>query len=415
MKKLFDDLREIFLYLRQYKARTAMTMFGIIWGTMTVILLLAFGVGVQKQMSKNMHGMGESIAIVWPGRTSIPYEGYGRDRNIRLNEDDIEYIRNEVQDIQRISPEFSKWGSAVRLGDKINRPNVTGIIPEYGPMRNLWPEPGGRWLNDPDIDKRRRVVFLGNRLRDFLFGEKANAIGKYVYINEIPFMVIGVMREKTQPSSYNQRDQDRAFIPMTTFKSIFGSRYVSNFVYQISDPRLSSSVEDQIYAALAKKFKFDPKDTETLGIWDTTEMDEFIFYFSLGFNIFMGIIGVITLIVGGIGLANIMYVVVQERTKEIGIRRSVGAKSRHILEQFLLEAFMVIGIGAFIGFLLAAGLILSISALPIEGFKEAVGTPVLNLNVALITILILGSIGFLAGFFPARRASRLEVVDCLRY
>lgn len=415
MKKLFDDIREIFFYLREYKARTAMTMFGIIWGTMTVILLLAFGVGVQKQMSKNMHGLGEGIAIVWPGSTSIPYQGYGRDRPIRLNEDDIEYIRGEVHDIQRISPEFSKWGSAVRLGDKINRPNVTGIIPEYGPMRNIWPEPGGRWLNELDLEKKRRVVFLGNRLRDFLFGDKADAIGKYVYIDETPFMVVGVMREKTQPSSYNQRDRDRAFIPMTTHKSIFGNRYISNFVYQIRDPRLSKPVQDQIYAALAKKFKFDPKDTETLGIWDTTEMDKFIFYFTLGFNIFMGIIGVITLIVGGIGLANIMYVVVQERTKEIGIRRSVGAKSRHILGQFLLEAFMVIGVGAVVGFVLAVGIIQLVAALPIEGFKEAVGTPELNLKVAVITMLILGSIGFLAGFFPARKAARLEVVDCLRY
>jgi len=415
MKKLYDDIREIFFYLREYKARTAMTMFGIIWGTLTVILLLAFGVGVQKQMSKNMHGMGEAIAIVWPGRTSIPYQGYGRDRSIRLNEDDIEYIRGEVQDIQRISPEFIKWGSVVRLGDKINRPNVTGIIPEYGPMRNIWPEPGGRWLNDLDIEKKRRVVFLGNRLRDFLFGENANAIGKYVYIDEIPFLVVGVLRKKTQPSSYSQRDRDRAFIPMTTHKSIFGHRYVNNFVYQIRDPRLLSSVQDQLYTALAKKFTFDPKDTETLGIWDTSEMDMFIFYFTLGFNIFMGIIGVITLIVGGIGLANIMYVVVQERTKEIGIRRSVGAKRRHILGQFLLEAFMVIGIGALIGFALAVGIIQLVSAIPSEGFKEAVGTPELNLNVAIITILILSTIGFLAGYFPARKASRLEVVDCLRY
>ena len=208
----FEQLKEIFRYLRQYKARTAMTMFGIIWGTMTVIILLSFGVGVQKQMSKNMHGIGEGIAIVWPGRTSIPFEGYGRDRNIRLNEDDIELIRSEVHEIERISPEFSKWGSAIRVGDKINRPNITGIIPEYNEMRNIWPEKGGRWLDDLDLKYKRRVVFIGNRLRDFLFGENANVIGKYVYINETPFQVIGVMQEKTQNSSYNQRDRDRAFI-----------------------------------------------------------------------------------------------------------------------------------------------------------------------------------------------------------
>ncbi len=415
MLNLFDSLREILHYLGQYKARTAMTMFGLIWGTLTVILLLAFGVGVEKQMSKNMHGIGERIGIVWPGRTSIPFEGYGRDRRIRLTEDDIELIRNEVKDILRISPEFSKWGSTVRVKDKINRPNVTGIITEYGYMRNIWPEPGGRWINDLDNEYKRRVVFLGNRLRDFLFGENASVIGEYVYIDETPFLVVGVMKEKTQNSSYSQRDRDRAFIPMTTHKSLFGRRYVSNFIYQVASPGISASVKKQVYTVMGKKFKFDPNDKETLGIWDTTTMDDFVASFSLGFNVFMGLIGVITLIVGGIGLANIMYVVVQERTREIGIRRSVGARSRNIFGQFLLEAFVVIGIGAFIGFVLAVGIITLLNTIPMGDFKEAVGTPVLNPLVAIVTVIILSSIGFLAGFFPARRAAKLIVIDCLRY
>jgi putative ABC transport system permease protein len=397
MRNLFEDFKDILSYLRQYKVRTAMTMFGLIWGTMTVILLLAFGVGVRKQMSKNMHGIGDRIVLVWPGQTSIPYEGYGRGRPIRLNEDDIEMIRSEVKEIIRISPEFSKWGSAIRVGDKINRPNITGIIPEYGEMRNIWWETGGRWFNEMDIKKKRRVVFLGNRLRDFLFGEKAEVIGKYVFINETPFLVIGVMKEKTQSSSYNQRDRDRAFIPMTTFKAIFGYKYLSNFVYQVSGPLISEQVQKKVYATLAKKFKFDPNDEETLGIWDTTDFDEFIFYFTLGFNIFMGLMGVVTLIVGGIGLANIMYVVVQERTREIGIRRSVGAKQKNIMGQFLFEAFVIIGLGSFIGFLIAIGLIELIAAIPSEELREVVGIPEFNPFVALITIFVLSSIGFLAG------------------
>jgi putative ABC transport system permease protein len=410
-----DDIREIFHYLGQYKARTSMTMFGIIWGTMTVILLLAFGVGVRKQMSKNMHGIGEGIAIVWPGRTSIPFEGYGRDRRIRLNEDDIELIRSEVHEIKRISPEFSTRRTTLRVGDKINRPNITGIIPEYAYMRSIWPEPGGRWLNDLDLKLRRRVVFIGNRLRDFLFGENYDPVGKYVYVGETPFLVVGVMKEKTQTSSYNSRDRDRAFIPMTTFKSFFGERYVSNFVYQVDGPHISASVKKQVYTTLGKKFKFDPNDKETLGIWDTTTMDDFIHNFSLGFNLFMGLIGVITLIVGGIGLANIMYVIVKERTREIGIRRSVGATGRNIFGQFIFEAFVVIGISAAIGFLLAIGLIELIAAIPSVELREAVGVPELNPLVALITIIILGTIGFLAGYFPARRAAKLNVIDCLRY
>jgi len=414
MLNLISHIKEIFQNLKQYKARTAMTMFGITWGTMTVILLLAFGMGVKKQMSKNMHGLGEGIAIVWPGRTSIPFEGYGRDRSIRLTEVDMELLRSEIKDIDRISPEYSKWGSAIRVADKINRPNITGIIPEYNEMRNIWPEQNGRWINDLDLKNKRRVVFIGNRLRDFLFGDNADAIGKYVNIDETPFKVIGVMKKKTQDSSYNQRDRDRAFIPMTTFKSVFGHRYLSNFVYQIGDPLISESVQQRVYDTLGKKFKFYPKDEETLGIWDTTEMDKFIFYFSIGFNVFLGVIGAITLIVGGIGLANIMYVVVQERTREIGVRRAVGAKRRNIMSLFILEAFLVIGLSASLGFLFAIGLIKLIASLPIESFKEAVGTPELNLLVALLTVVILGSIGFLAGYFPARRASKLDVVNCLR-
>ncbi|MBN2090325.1 ABC transporter permease [candidate division KSB1 bacterium] len=411
MGHFLDTLREIFHYLRQYKSRTFMTMFGIVWGTMTVIILLAFGVGLKRFLSKSMHGIGEQIVILWPGRTSIPYQGYGRDRNIRFREEDAEYLRHEVIQIKSISPEYSRWGTPIRLGDKINRPNITGIIPEYGPMRNIWPQPGGRWLNEVDIKNRRRVVFLGDKLKDFLFGEETNAIGKYVCLGEIPFLVVGVLKKKTQNSSYNSRDQDRAFIPSTTFSSIFGNRYISNIIYQVKDARVSEAVQKEVYRAFAKKFKFDPTDKETLWIWDTTEMDKFVFYFALGFNLFMGLIGIITLVVGGIGLANIMYVVVQERTKEIGIRRSIGAKSRHILGQFVLESFIIIGMSAALGFLFAYGLIKLISMFPIEDY---VGIPVLSIPVALVTIFILAIVGFLAGFFPSRRAAKLVIVDCLR-
>jgi len=412
MDRMLENIREVLHIIRQYRSRTAMTLFGLVWGTMTVILLLAFGVGVQRAMSRNMHGLGEGIAICWPGRTSIPFEGYGRDRWIRLKAEDMVLLKQEIWQINACSPEYSRWNTPVRVKDKINSPNITGIVPEYGPMRHVWPQPGGRFINEKDLAMKRRVVFLGNDLKDFLFGKDDPAVGRYVFIGETPFLVIGVLIPKTQNSSYNQRDKDRAFIPATTFTSLFGDQPVSNFVYQISDPRIGKQVQTRVYSVLARKYRFDPDDRETLHVWDTTEMDRFIFYFSLGMNIFLGIIGCITLVVGGIGLANIMYVGVQERTREIGIKRSIGAKRRHILGQFILEAFFIIGMGAVIGFALALVIIRLLSLLPIE---DTVGHPVLNLPVALITVAILSLIGFLAGFFPARKASRLEVVECLRY
>ncbi|HDQ00539.1 MAG TPA: FtsX-like permease family protein [bacterium] len=412
MNHIIDTLREIFYYLGQYKARTFMTMFGLIWGTITVIVLLSFGVGVERQMSKNMHGMGDGIAILWPNRTSQPFKGYGRDRQIRFLEEDATLLKGEIKEIEYCSPEYGRWGVPIRVGDKINKTNVGGAIPEYGPMRNLWPESGGRWLNELDIRDRKRVAFIGNKIKDLLFGEKVDAVGKMIYIGDSPFIVIGVMREKTQPSSYTTRDQDRVVIPASTFSSYFGNRYINNIIYKPRDARDAKFIQQRIYEVLGKKYVFDPKDKEALSIWDTTEMDKFLFYFSLGMKIFLGLIGVITLTVGGIGLANIMYVVVQERTREIGIRRAVGARKKHILGQFILESFFIIGFSAIIGFVVAVLLLQVLSMLPIE---EYVGKPVLNLPVAVISIFVLSMIGFFAGYFPSRKASRLVVVDCLRY
>ena len=270
MRHLLDTCREVFYYLRQYKSRTFMTMFGIVWGTVTIIVLLAFGVGLKKFMSREMHGLGEGIAIVWPGRTSIAFEGYGRERDMHFREEDGALIKSEIGEIAYASPEYSRWGTPVRVEDKVQQPNITGIIPEYGPMRNIWWQDGGRWINDLDVKKKKRVVFLGNDLKDFLFGKNVNAIGKYVYIGETPFVVIGVLKKKTQNSSYNSRDKDRAFIPASTFSSLFGSRYINDIVYKVKDPREAKAVQKRLYEVFGKKYKFDPKDTETLWIWDTT-------------------------------------------------------------------------------------------------------------------------------------------------
>jgi len=407
-----DTFREILRTFRQYKSRTAMTLFGLIWGTVTVVVLLAFGAGVRKAMSRNMHGMGESIAIVWPGRTSIPYKGYGRDRGMRLRAEDTEILRQEIAELEAISPEYSRWNTPVKVGEQVIRPNIAGIIPEYGPMRNIWPQPGGRWLNALDLLERKRVVFLGYKLKEFLFGKETDAVGKYVLVGDSPFLVIGVLKEKTQPSSYNARDQDRAFIPATTFESVFGNRYIENMVYQPKDPTQAKFVQTRFYEVLGKKYVFDPNDKQALGIWDTTEMDKFIQYFSLGLSLFMMVIGALTLTVGGIGLANIMYVVVQERTHEVGIRRSAGAKRNHILFQFMAEAFLIIAVGAVAGFLIALGIIKLVALIP--KVDEYVGRPVLSFTVLALTVAILGIVGFLAGFFPARRAAHLNVADCLR-
>jgi len=411
MIRLFQTFGGFIKDLRAQKLRTLLTIFGIVWGTVAIMVLLAFGNGFQKQTMKTMNGIGESIILLFPGRTAKPYMGYGTNRSIRLREEDATLLKNEISFIYQISPEYSTRDAPLRVKSNVRNPNITGIIPIYADMRNIQSAPGSRFINDLDIQLKRRVVFLGDELADYLFSGE-NPVGRYVFVGQTPFLVVGVMLHKEQDSSYNSRDQDRAFIPASTFAALFGHQFINNIVVKPEHPTVSPIVQDEIYRVLGKKYKFDPTDKEALAMWDTTEFQKMIFYIFLGFNVFMGIIGAFTLTVGGIGVANIMYVVVQERTREIGIKRSVGAKRRHIMFQFFMETFFIIAIGAFIGCLISLGILLLISMLPIDEF---VGTPSVSLWVALVALSILASIGFIAGFFPARKAANLNVVDCLHY
>ena len=230
-------------------------------------------------------------------------------------------------------------------------------------------------------------------------------------VGDTPFTVIGVMQEKTQNSSYNSRDSDRIFIPASTHRALFGDRYINNIIYKPADPDQSPAIEKQVYGVMGRLYRFDPADDDALGIWDTNEFDRMIKYFFIGLNAFMAIIGSFTLTVGGIGVANIMYVVVRERTREIGIKRSVGATSGDILRQFFTETFLIVSTGAILGFGLAIGIVEGLGMLPIQ---DAVGTPRISPMVAAITMSLLAVIAFLAGYFPARKAAALDPVECLR-
>ncbi len=410
MQQLRTTISEFILDLKAQKLRTFLTVFGIVWGTVAIIVLLAFGMGFKRQLAINMHGVGESIAIMFPGRTTKAFEGFGIGRPISLTEDDAKMLATQVPEIKNISPEYSWGGYPVRVGENISNTLVSGVYPIYGDMRNVIPEAGGRFINELDMKDRRRVALLGDKLKSLLFGE-TDAIGRLVYVGQVPFTVIGVMQKKTQNSSYNQRDQDRIFIPATTFSSVFGINKLANIIYQPKDPTKAEEVMNEVRTVLGKRYKFDATDKDAVWIWDTNEWDKFMFYFFLAFNIFMGLIGGFTLGVGGIGVANIMYIVVQERVKEIGIKRAVGATRWNILFQFFMETFFIIVFGSAIGFLFAYGITEALQYVPI---KEFVGTPEISFEVALATMIVLAIIGFAAGVMPAKRASNLNIVECLR-
>jgi len=376
----------------------------------SVSLLLAFGKGLQRQMILNSSGLGDAICIAWPGLTSVPYEGLGKGRKIRLDEDDVEAIRREARGVNAISSEYSKT-LKLNYGAKTIAIDISGVSPEFGGMRNLIPQTGGRFFNPTDMAAQRRVLFLGNKMTEDIFGKGVDGVGKTVMLGGSPFLLVGVLQAKVQNSSYSGRDNQKGFIPGTTFRAITGEKWVDNLIYQPKIAAQSEQVTDDVRRVIAQRQRFDPDDKEAFSVWDTTENLKFFHTFFLSFRLFLGIIGSFTLIVGGIGVSNIMNVVVEERTKEIGIKMALGARDRWLLRQLLLETMLITGMGGALGFLISFAVC---AVFPKFGVTEFVGDPDLSLSVAALTAMILGLTGLVAGYFPARDASRLDPVVAMK-
>ncbi len=404
-----DVLKQLARDLKAEKLRTFLTIFGIVWGTVAISLMLAFGTGLHKQLIKSTAGLGDRIVIAWPGLTSIPYEGLGKGRRIHIRDEDLALVRGNVEGLKAISGEYQN-NMKVEYGTKTLSVDTSGVAPDFGAMRNLIPQSGGRFIDAIDVNEQRRTAFLGDKLAKDIFGTTP-PVGKTITVNQCPFLIVGVLMEKDQDSSYSGRDNEKMFIPSTTYCALNGDKYVGNFVFQAATSGDTKAVIKRMSKVLGSRLRFDAADKEALSMWDTTEQFQFFDTFMLAFNGFLGIIGVLTLVVGGIGVSNIMNVVVEERTREIGIKMALGAKQRYILSQFLIETMMVTFLGGAIGFAIS----LTVCALfPKLGLGEYVGDPVVSPLVAILTSLALGLVGLVAGFFPARDAARLDPVVAMK-
>ncbi len=407
-------LREFVYDLRAHRLRAFLTLLAITWGTVSVVLLLSFGEGLGTQITNGLLNAGNRIMVIYGGETGLVFEGLPKGRRIRFVEEDVEALRQAIPAINMASPQYRN-NVTLTYGKFSITTECEGVNPSFEEMRRMYPAAGGRFLNDADVFEQRRVIFLGDVITKEIFGEK-DAVGKTLVVDGIPFTMIGVMQRKIQTSMNNGPDTRRAIIPYSTFRTMYGNKFVNSLVVRPSDPSQQEFVKGESYRVLGRKFRFDPKDERALRIWDFIEEEKINTKITLGIKIFLGSVGFLTLLIAGVGVANIMYVVVKERTREIGIKMAVGARRRYILFQFIFEALFIAFIGGIIGVLFSWGVVSGVRLLPAdEGAMQFLGRPILSDAVMIFTTGILTLIGLLAGLFPARKAASVDPVESLRY
>lgn len=417
---MMRDLRlviHLFLASSQMKRRRAyLTIASIAWGTVAILLLLAFGEGLKRQITKNEHAMGVNLAVMWPGETTKPYRGLPPGRSIRPRIDDIAFLRTRLPDAEAVVGEMHQWRTALTYGGRTVNGHVVGVSHDYGEVRQHIPVAGGRFLDARDEAEKRRVIFLGDELARDIFGER-DPVGRTLSVNDAPYTVIGVMRHKVQMGAYGGPDESHACIPITTFAVEFGRERLGNIVVKAPKPSDMRALLRAVNEALGPRHGYDPSDDRALPAWDTVKSGHTTQNIVLGIQLFLGLIGALTLIVGGVGVANIMVAVIKERTHEIGVKMALGARARWITGSIVMEGLCYTLTGGAAGTGLALLLVTLASLVPTEGNKvmEFLGAPKLSLPIGAATAAILGAIGILAGYFPARRAARVDPATTLRY
>lgn len=398
------------------RKRAVLTVAAIAWGTVAILMLLSFGQGLRDQLVRGKHGMGENLAVWWPGETTKVWEGLPQGRAIRPRMDDIAYLRGRMPTARNVVGEITSWQTTLTWGTTTVSNRVSGVNWEYGEMRYHWPRAGGRFLNARDEKEKRRVIFLGDELAENLFGDH-EPVGETLLMNQTPYLVVGVMQRKIQMGTYKGPDEGNAVIPITTFASQFGRQRLTNIVYGVDAPEAMPAAQKEFNEGLAAKYRFDPTDEAVTGVWDTARGAEIMEQSMIGLQIFLGIIGGLTLLIGGIGVANIMYAVVKEKTREIGVQMALGAHRGWVTWPFVLQGVAYTLLGGVFGLVIALVLVSLIALVPVEGNQalEFLGKPTLSWRIAAATALILGTVGVAAGYFPARRAATVDPAETLRY
>jgi putative ABC transport system permease protein len=414
---IFRDLvKDVVTTLWAHKLRTFLTMFGIAWGIVSIVLMVAAGEGLRVGQQKVAQSFARDLMIVFAGRTSMQAGGTRAGRRIIFEDGDVPQLRADSPSCRYITPELGQGSIQIKSAYNNAAPTVTGSYPEFSEIRSI-DVAEGRWYNWEDETQSRRVAFLGSELRKQLFPGRP-AVGETIYIQDIPYTVIGVMRNKKQDSSYDGWDVNKAFIPYSVMqqdlpnKAPLTPHSVDRLLVQPVSTDKHESCKSELRASLGRIHNFDPHDKEAAGIWDTLEEAKAFRRMTDGMKYFLGAVGITTLLLGGIGVMNVMLVAVRERTREIGVRKAIGAPAHSILRQFFMETMVIVFISGAVGMSVAYGICALVNLLPMPQFFAGL-LPTWQSGALAITLL--GTIAFLAALYPARRAASVDPIEALRY
>ncbi len=414
---VFRDLvRDVLRTLWAHKLRTFLTMFGIAWGIVSIVLMVAAGEGLEKGQEDQAKTLGKDIMIVFHGRTSLQAGGARAGRTVHWEDPDVDAVHADSPDCQYAIPELEQ--EDVRIHSSFNNAAflVTGSWPEFGDIRSL--NLGlGRFYNWNDQREGRRVAFLGSEASKQLFPGR-NPVGENVYLNDFPYIVIGVMATKKQDSSYDGWDANKVFIPFSAMRRDFPDKPPGTptpFDQLLVTPKSVEQHEAckrEVRTALASMHHFDPNDKEACPIWDTVQEANAFRQMTDGMKYFLGAVGIVTLFLGGLGVMNVMMVAVRERTREIGVRKALGAPAHTILRQFFIEAVLIALLSGTIGLGFAYGLCSLVDLLPMPDFFAGL---IPTWRSGLIATGLLGAVAVASALYPARKAAAIDPIEALRF